>query len=106
MVFDNSIICDYNEMPKFISTYSRHQVPIKKIRFSNRTIEVPLSEENWENLGNMNDEFFLYWEEDYGKFCSMWGSNKDEQGLYDIVFYHGTKRKRFCQLETKRFYVM
>lgn len=88
-VFDKPIDCDYNDMPKFIATYSRHQAPIKKIRFRNRAIEVPLSEENWEKLDNMKDEFFLYWEEDFSQFCSLWGSFKDEDGLYDIVFYNG-----------------
>lgn len=100
-VFDKPIDCDYNDMPKFIATYSRHQAPIKKIQFRNRTIEVPLSEENWENLGNMKDEFFLYWEDEYSQFCSLWGSNKDEQGLYDIVFYNGANRKRYYQLENQ-----
>lgn len=101
LVFDNPIICDFNEMPKFIATYSRHQAPIKNIRFRNRIIEVPLSEENWENLDNMKDEFFLYWEEDYNQFCSMWGSKKDEQGLYDIIFYNGPNRKRYKQLDNQ-----
>ena len=100
-VFDKPIDCDYNDMPKFIATYSRHQAPIKKIRFRNRAIEVPLSEENWEKLGNMKDEFFLYWEDEYSQFCSLWGSNKDEQGLYDIVFYNGANRKRYYQLENQ-----
>lgn len=100
-VFDKPIDCDYNDMPKFIATYSRHQAPIKKIQFRNRTIEVPLSEENWEKLGNMKDEFFLYWEDEYSQFCSLWGSNKDEQGLYDIVFYNGANRKRYYQLENQ-----
>ena len=100
-VFDKSIDCDYNDMPKFIATYSRHQAPIKKIRFRNRAIEVPLSEENWEKLDNMKDEFFLYWEDEYSQFCSLWGSNKDEQGLYDIVFYNGANRKRYYQLENQ-----
>ena len=100
-VFDKPINCDYNNMPKFIATYSRHQAPLKKIRFRNRTLEVPLSDENWENLDNMKDEFFLYWEDEYSQFCSLRGSNKDEQGLYDIVFYNGTKRKRYCQLENQ-----
>ena len=100
-VFDKPIDCDYNDMPKFIATYSRHQAPIKKIRFRNRVIEVPLSEENWEKLGNMKDEFFLYWEDEYSQFCSLWGSNKDEQGLYDIVFYNGANRKRYYQLENQ-----
>lgn len=100
-VFDKPIDCDYNDMPKFIATYSRHQAPIKKIRFRNRTIEVPLSEENWEKLDNMKDEFFLYWEDEYSQFCSLWGSNKDEQGLYDIVFYNGANRKRYYQLENQ-----
>lgn len=102
LVFDNPIICGYSEMPQFIATYSRHQAPLKKIRFRNHTIEVPLSEENyWEILGNMKDEFVLYWEEDYSQFCSLWGSIKDEQGLYDIVFYNGTNRKRYCQLDNQ-----
>lgn len=100
-VFDKPIDCDYNDMPKFIATYSRHQAPIKKIQFRNRTIEVPLSEENWEKLDNMKDEFFLYWEDEYSQFCSLWGSNKDEQGLYDIVFYNGANRKRYYQLENQ-----
>ena len=100
-VFDKPIDCDYNDMPKFIATYSRHQAPINKIKFRNRTIEVPLSEENWENLDNMKDEFFLYWEDEYSQFCSLWGSNKDEQGLYDIVFYNGANRKRYYQLENQ-----
>ena len=100
-VFDKPIDCDYNDMPKFIATYSRHQAPINKIKFRNRTIEVPLSEENWEKLDNMKDEFFLYWEDEYSKFCSLWGSNKDEQGLYDIVFYNGANRKRYYQLENQ-----
>ncbi len=100
-VFDKPIDCDYNDMPKFIATYSRHQAPIKKIQFRNRAIEVPLSEENWEKLGNMKDEFFLYWEDEYSQFCSLWGSNKDEQGLYDIVFYNGANRKRYYQLENQ-----
>lgn len=100
-VFDKPIDCDYNDMPKFIATYSRHQALIKKIRFRNRAIEVPLSEENWEKLGNMKDEFFLYWEDEYSQFCSLWGSNKDEQGLYDIVFYNGANRKRYYQLENQ-----
>ena len=100
-VFDKPIDCDYNDMPKFIATYSRHQAPINKIKFRNRTIEVPLSEENWEKLGNMKDEFFLYWEDEYSQFCSLWGSNKDEQGLYDIVFYNGANRKRYYQLENQ-----
>ena len=100
-VFDKPIDCDYNDMPKFIATYSRHQIPIKKIRFRNRTIEVPLSEENWENLDNMKDGFFLYWEDEYCQFCSVWGSNKDELGLYDIVFYNGARRKRYYQLENQ-----
>lgn len=100
-VFDKPIDCDYNDMPKFIATYSRHQAPIKKIRFRNRSIEVPLSEENWEKLGNMKNEFFLYWEDEYSQFCSLWGSNKDEQGLYDIVFYNGPNRKRYYQLENQ-----
>lgn len=100
-VFDKPIDCDYNDMPKFIATYSRHQAPIKKIRFRNRAIEVPLSEENWEKLDNMKDEFFLYWEDEFSQFCSMLGSNKDEQGLYDIVFYNGANRKRYYQLENQ-----
>lgn len=100
-VFDKPIDCDYNDMPKFIATYSRHQAPINKIKFRNRTIEVPLSEENWEKLDNMKDEFFLYWEDEYSQFCSLWGSNKDEQGLYDIVFYNGANRKRYYQLENQ-----
>lgn len=100
-VFDKPIDCDYNDMPKFIATYSRHQAPIRKIQFRNRTIEVPLSEENWEKLDNMKDEFFLYWEDEYSQFCSLWGSNKDEQGLYDIVFYNGANRKRYYQLENQ-----
>ena len=100
-VFDKPIDCDYNDMPKFIATYSRHQAPIKKIQFRNRTIEVPLSEENWEKLGNMKDEFFLYWEEDFSQFCSLWGSFKDEDGLYDIVFYNGIERKRYYQLNNQ-----
>ena len=100
-VFDKPIDCDYNDMPKFIATYSRHQAPIKKIRYRNRAIEVPLSEENWEKLDNMKDEFFLYWEDEYSQFCSLWGSNKDEQGLYDIVFYNGANRKRYYQLENQ-----
>lgn len=100
-VFDRPIDCDYNDMPKFIATYSRHQAPIKKIRFRNRAIEVPLSEENWEKLDNMKDEFFLYWEDEFSQFCSMLGSNKDEQGLYDIVFYNGANRKRYYQLENQ-----
>lgn len=49
----------------------------------------------------MKDEFFLYWEDEYSQFCSLWGSNKDEQGLYDIVFYNGANRKRYYQLENK-----
>ena len=100
-VFDKPIDCDYNDMPKFIATYSRHQAPINKIKFRNRTIEVPLSEENWEKLGNMKDEFFLYWEEDFSQFCSLWGSFKDEDGLYDIVFYNGIERKRYYQLNNQ-----
>ena len=100
-VFDKPIDCDYNDMPKFIATYSRHQAPINKIKFRNRTIEGPLSEENWEKLDNMKDEFFLYWEDEYSQFCSLWGSNKDEQGLYDIVFYNGANRKRYYQLENQ-----
>lgn len=100
-VFDKPIDCDYNDMPKFIATYSRHQAPIKKIQFRNRTIEVPLSEENWEKLGNMKDEFFLYWEENFSQFCSLWGSFKDEDGLYDIVFYNGIERKRYYQLNNQ-----
>ena len=100
-VFDKPIDCDYNDMPKFIATYSRHQAPINKIKFRNRTIEVPLSEENWEKLDNMKDEFFLYWEDEYSQFCSLWGSNKDEQGLYDIVFYNGANRKRYYQLNNQ-----
>lgn len=101
LVFDKPIECDYNDMPKFIATYSRHPAPINKIRFKNRTIEVPLSEENWEKLDNMKDEFFLYWEDEYSQFCSIWGSFKDKQGLYDIVFYNGFKRKRYYQLENQ-----
>lgn len=101
LVFDNPVICNYNEIPKFIATYTRHQDQIKKIRFRDRTIVVPLSEENWENLDNMKDEFFLYWEEDYSQFCSLWGSNKDDQGLYDIVFYNGANRKRYKQLDNQ-----
>ena len=100
-VFDKPIDCDYNDMPKFIATYSRHQAPINKIKFRNRTIEVPLSEENWEKLDNMKDEFFLYWEEDFSQFCSLWGSFKDEDGLYDIVFYNGIERKRYYQLNNQ-----
>ena len=100
-VFDKPIDCDYNDMPKFIATYSRHQAPINKIQLRNRTIEVPLSEENWEKLGNMKDEFFLYWEEDFSQFCSLWGSFKDEDGLYDIVFYNGIERKRYYQLNNQ-----
>ena len=101
LVFDKPIDCDYNDMPKFIATYSRHQAPINKIKFRNRTIEVPLSEENWEKLDNMKDEFFLYWEEDFSQFCSLWGSFKDEDGLYDIVFYNGIERKRYYQLNNQ-----
>ena len=100
-VFDKPIDCDYNDMPKFIATYSRHQAPINKIKFRNRTIEVPLSEENWEKLDNMKDEFFLYWEEDFSQFCSLWGSFIDEDGLYDIVFYNGIERKRYYQLNNQ-----
>lgn len=120
--FDEPIVTNYLNNPEKYKR-SSHLVHIKHIELEGRTIMVPISDSNWEDLEKQEDSMFFYWEEEFAELFTQKSHEDyvnglfdhdeddisygillgqiagDEKGLYDVVFINGEKQKRFIQLD-------
>lgn len=77
---------------------AKHSKPnIPEMTFESGVLRVPLNKELWEQMERSEGHFYLYWKSEFNIFFSSRYGLGNEEGLYDIIFVHGTDEKRFRQ---------
>lgn len=121
-IYNEPINTNYVNNPE-VYKRSSHLFHLKQIQLEGRTIMVPISDSNWEDLEKQEDSLFFYWEEEFAELFTQKSHEDyvnglfdhdeddisfgillgqiagDEKGLYDVVFINGEKQKRFIQLD-------
>ncbi len=92
-IFDNIV----KDLSKGIHAFKSFHANKPKLTFEKNILRIPLNDVLWNDLNNMKGHFYFYWKSHFDEFYSSKYGFGNTNGLYDIIFLHGTEEKRFEQ---------